>query len=86
MLLFPGNLNPYALDFPMCTKSENNKGFPIRANGGGAKGVIPRAQRVAMKELLRRAWKADLEGEEARVHAATVSTPYEPCAEDYTLT
>ncbi|CAN0301127.1 unnamed protein product, partial [Laminaria digitata] len=88
-----GNLNPYALDYPMCTgDSSNNRrlsaptGGIVDAEQGGASRTIARAQRAAMKEHLHRARLFEGVGEgEGVSYGAVRSGPYEPCAEDFTI-
>lgn len=80
-----GNLNPYALDYPMCI------GEGIESPGA----TVAHAQRLAMRDHHLRAWRGDAAAESGvrgiyssvvpKVSAPGSSAPYEPCAEDYTI-
>eukprot|EP00904_Undaria_pinnatifida_P014235 jgi/Undpi1/9942/HiC_scaffold_28.g12396.m1 len=78
-----GNLNPYALDYPMCLggSSDGEVSSPLGGVGLGAGQTIPRSQRAALKEHLHRARHGGAGGQ--GVYGA--AGPYEPCAEDFTI-
>lgn len=81
LLYFAGNLNPYALDFPMCTgENSNNKD----ANGSD-KGAVLRSQRLALKNHMRKSGLLSGGAVENNEGDGVLKTPYEPCAEDYTV-
>lgn len=82
-LPLPGNLNPYALDYPMCLggSSDAEVSSPLGGVGLGAGRTIPRSQRAALKEHLHRARHGGAGGQ--GVYGA--AGPYEPCAEDFTI-
>lgn len=98
-LVDTGRVNPYALDYPTCNVGgkvfqheremfQQGLGDVVATtSSSGVGGTIARAQREALKTGAQRAWA------EARVFKnsgrpvlqASYSTPYEPCAEDYTI-
>ncbi|CAM9473164.1 unnamed protein product [Ectocarpus sp. 13 AM-2016] len=72
-----GNVNPYALDYPMCT--------------GESGTTVAHAQRLAMRDHHLIAWMQQRQTEEAEGREGYTrpvggrAAPYEPCAEDYTI-
>ncbi|CAM9255739.1 unnamed protein product [Pylaiella littoralis] len=82
---FIGNVNPYALDFPICLDE------------GGTGATVARAQRLALRDHHVRAMAEDRQssrkgnemeeaGSPARPSLKVASqAPYEPCAQDFTI-
>lgn len=82
MLREVGNLNPYALDYPVCTEDQNSNAGRARKNG--------RSQRTwLMNYMLPGLFQAEDEASKDRLEAVRKEIGlepvdgYEPCAEDY---
>lgn len=76
-----GKLNPYALDFPLCTGD--------KSADGSDKGAVLRAQRLALKRHMQKALSKErgVAGDDEGVPLPQqgLLTPYDPCAEDLTV-
>jgi hypothetical protein len=77
MLREVGNLNPYALDYPVCTEFEGTNGGKARKSG--------RSQRSwLMNYMLPGLFETEEKLAEARKYLGLEPVEsYEPCAEDY---
>jgi carboxypeptidase C (cathepsin A) len=81
-----GNLNPYALDYPVCTESSNSNGLAVaEASAFGRK--YGRSQRAWLINYMMEGMKEDFSHEGFKALKSSLKLEpvdgYEPCAEDY---
>jgi len=81
MLKEAGNgINPYALDFPTCTESDNNDYPPA---GGGVDVILEGSNEVSATSIVRKLTTSSAQSTKLMKHTSTLNPPFLPQRDDY---